>query len=107
MATLNLEQSGLIEFDLTSNGFTDSYEMGIANNNGVDLQLIRTTGTGNPLITFQSSNDGLNWANWEVEGYIFRDPNSMFAFSFTKRTFFRVSWLSNSSTGTFTANFNV
>ena len=107
MGLLYLKQATLQELDLSSDGFTDTLDMDFLNNAGKDFQIVRTTGTGQPLISFQISNDGVNWANWEVEGFIFKDPNSMFIFSMTKRTFFRISWLSNSSTGTMTANFNV
>ena len=107
MALLYLEQGGNTELDLTTDGNTDTFDMNFLNNIGKDFQIVRTTGTGQPLITFQISNDGINWDSWEVEGYIFKDPNAMFLLSQTKHTFFRLSWLSNSSTGTFTANFNV
>ena len=107
MSLLYLEQGGVQELDLTSDGNTDSFQMQFLNDLGKDLQIVRTTGTGNPLITFQISNDNTNWANWEVEGYIFKDPNDMFIMSKTKHTFFRIAWLSNSSTGTFNANFNI
>jgi hypothetical protein len=107
MALLYLEENGLTEFDISIDGNTDSFEMAFLNDKGKDLQIVRTSGTGNPLITFQISNDGINWASWEVEGFIFKNPNHLFEFEKTKHTFFRVLWLSNGSTGTFTANFNV
>jgi len=107
MALLYLEQGGNTELDLSSDGVTDTFDMNFLNNIGKDFQIVRTTGTGNPLITFQISSDSINWANWEVEGYIFKDTNAMFIMSSTKKTFFRLQWLSNTSTGTFTANFNV
>jgi hypothetical protein len=107
MGLLYLKQATLQELDLSSDGFTDTLEMDFLNNAGKDFQIVRTTGTGQPLISFQISNDGINWANWEVEDFVFSEPNSMFEFCTTKKTFFRLLWLSNSSTGTFTANFNV
>ena len=107
MALLYLEQGGNTELDLTTDGFTDTFDMNFLNNAGKDFQIVRTTGTGSPLITFQISSDGTNWASWEVEGFIFKNPNFMFILSQTKNTFFRLFWLSNTSTGTFTANFNV
>jgi hypothetical protein len=107
MALLYLTQSDNTELDLTTDGNTDTLEMNFLHDAGKDLQIVRTTGTGQPLITFEISNDGVNWNSWEVEGFIFKDLNSMFLLSQTKHTFFRVLWLSNSSTGTFTANFNV
>ena len=102
MDIINLEQGGVIELDLTADGFTDTYEMDFPRN----LQIVRTTGTGNPLIALQISNDGVNWSDWEISGFIFKDLNWMFEFELIKQTLFRISWLSNSSTGTFTANFN-
>jgi len=107
MALLYLKQGGLDELDLSSDGFTDTFEMSFQNDGGRDFQIVRTTGTGSPIINFQISNDNINWSNWEVEGFIFKDPNFMFILSQTKQTFFRLSWLSNTSTGTFTANFNL
>ena len=107
MALLYLEQGGNTELDLSSDGFTDTLEMNFLHDAGKDFQIVRTAGTGQPLITFEISNDGINWDSWEVEGFIFKDLNSMFLLSQTKHTFFRVLWLSNTSTGTFTANFNV
>jgi hypothetical protein len=107
MALLYLKQNGNTELDLTTDGNTDTFEMNFLNNLGKDFQIVRTTGTGNPLINFQISNDGVNWSNWEVEDFVFENPNSMFEFCETKNTFFRVSWVSGGSSGTFTANFNV
>lgn len=107
MSLLYLEQGGVQELDLTSDGNTDSFQMQFLNDLGKDLQIVRTTGTGNPLITFQISNDAVNWSNWEIEGFIFKNPNHLFEFEKTKHTFFRITWLSNSSTGTFNANFNI
>ncbi len=107
MALLYLEQGGLTELDLTTDGNTDTFKMEFLNDASKDFQIVRTTGTGNPFITFQISNDGVNWSDWEIAGFIFKDPNHLFEFEKTKHTFFRLSWLSNTSTGTFTANFNV
>ena len=107
MGLLYLTQSSNTELYLSSDGVTDTFSMNFLNNIGKDFQIVRTTGTGSPIISFQISNDGNNWSNWEVEGFIFKNPNSMFLLEKTKHTFFRLSWLSNSSTGTFTANFNV
>lgn len=107
MGLLYLTEGGNTELDLSSDGFTDTLEMNFLHDAGKDFQIVRTTGTGQPLITFEISNDGVNWDSWEVEGFIFKDSNSMFLLSQTKQTFFRVLWLSNNSTGTFTANFNV
>ena len=107
MSLLYLEQGGVQELDLTSDGNTDSFQMQFLNDLGKDLQIVRTTGTGNPLITFQISNDAVNWSNWEIEGFIFKNPNHLFEFEKTKHTFFRIAWLSNTSTGTFNANFNI
>ena len=107
MSLLYLEQGGVQELDLTSDGNTDSFQMQFLNDLGKDLQIVRTTGTGNPLITFQISNDDVNWSNWEIEGFIFKNPNHLFEFEKTKHTFFRIAWLSNTSTGTFNANFNI
>jgi hypothetical protein len=106
MGLLYLTQSGSQDLDLSSDGFTDTLDMVSLNQSVKDLQIVRTVGTGQPLITFQISNDGINWANWEVEGFIFKDLNSMFIFGQLKKTFFRINWLSNTSTGTFKANFN-
>jgi hypothetical protein len=108
MAVLNLKQGGNIDFDLTADGVTDTYNMDV-NPEGLDLQIIRspTANVGQPLITLQISNDNTNWDDWEIEGFIFKDLNNMFIISRPKRTFFRISWLSNSSTGTFQANFNI
>lgn len=102
-ALYNLVQGGMTELDLTSDGFTDAVTLGIRIN--IDLQIIRTTGAGNPLIDFQISNDGINWTSWELEGFIFKDQNNIFEIVQTKPTFFRLNWLSNGSTGTFTANY--
>ena len=107
MSLLYLKQGGVQELDLTSDGNTDTLEMNFFNEEGKDFQIVRTTGTGNPLITFQISNDAVNWSNWEIEGFIFKNPNHLFEFEKTKHTFFRITWLSNSSTGTFNANFNI
>jgi len=107
MALLYLEQGGNTELDLTTDGNTDTFDMNFLNNVGKDFQFVRTTGTGQPLITFKISNNGINWDSWDVEGFIFKNPNFMFILSQTKNTFFRLFWLSNTSTGTFTANFNV
>lgn len=103
MSLLYLTQGGLEDLDLTIDGFTDTLDLQFLNNK--NLQLIRTTGTGQPLITFEISNDDVNWDSWEIEGFIFKDPSHTFEFSTTKNTLFRLSWLSNSSTGTFKANF--
>jgi hypothetical protein len=91
------------EMDLTTDGFSDTTTLGV--NISIDLQIIRTTGTGNPLLDFQISNDGVNWTSWELEGFIFKDPTNIFEITQTKPTFFRLNWLSNGSTGTFTANY--
>ena len=108
MGLLYLEQgSGNYDLDVSVDGFTDTFKMDFLNNVGKDFQIVRTSGTGNPLITFQISNDGINWSDWEIVGFIFKDNNWMFELEKTKHTFFRLSWLTNSSTGTFTANFNV
>jgi hypothetical protein len=107
MALLYLTQGGLDDLDLTSDGFTDSFDNSFFGGVPKDLQVLRISGTGQPLLTFEISNDGLNWASWELEGFIFKDLTHFFEFdSFTKTTFFRVSWLSNTSTGTFKAYFN-
>ena len=109
MSLLYLKQGGINDLDLTSDGSTDSFEMQFLNDHNIDLQIVRSQvdKVGNPLITFQISNDSVNWANWEIEGLIFRNDNHFFEFEKTKHTFFRISWLSNSSTGTFTANFRI
>ena len=108
MATLVfLKQSGIDDLDLTSDGFTDTLDLQFLNNVGKDLQIVRTTGTGQPLISFEISNDGINWDGWEIEGFIFKDLSHTFEFERTKDMLFRLSWLSNSSTGTFKANFKI
>ena len=107
MALLYLTQSTLEDLDLSSDGFTDTFDNSFFSGIPKDLQILRTSGTGQPLLTFEISNDGTNWASWELEGFIFKDLTHFFEFdSFTKNTFFRVSWLSNTSTGTFKAYFN-
>tara|TARA_R110000751_G_scaffold290380_1_gene397005 strand:- start:96 stop:425 length:330 start_codon:yes stop_codon:yes gene_type:complete len=107
MALLYLTQGGLDDLDLTSDGFTDAFDNSFFSGVPKDLQILRVSGTGQPLLTFELSNDGINWVSWEVEGFIFKDLSQFFQFdSFTKTTFFRISWLSNTSTGTFKAYFN-
>ena len=107
MALLYLTQSTLEDLDLSSDGFTDPFDNSFFSGIPKDLQILRVSGTGQPLLTFEISNDGTNWASWELEGFIFKDLTHFFEFdSFTKNTFFRVSWLSNTSTGTFKAYFN-
>ena len=108
MATLIfLKQSGIDDLDLTVDGFTDTLDLQFLNHAGKDLQIVRTSGTGQPLLSFEISNDGINWDSWEIEGFIFKDSSHTFEFERTKDMLFRVSWLSNSSTGTFKANFKI
>lgn len=109
MGLLFLTQSGVQDLDLSSDGFTDTFEMNFAGNKGKDFQFVRSpvANVGFPIISFQISNDGVNWANWEVEDHTFDKLTEMFIFCETKRTNFRLIWSSNGSTGTFTANFNV
>jgi len=107
MGLLYLKQGGNQNLDVSLDGFTDTLELGSLSLSTKDLQLVRNTGTGQPLVTFEISNDSVNWSSWEVEGFIFKDPNFMFSFNQIKQTYFRLSWLSNTSTGDFTANFNV
>lgn len=108
MRLLYLTQSNNQELNLTSDGFTDNLEMDSLNDIGKELQIVRNPvgNVGQPLITFQISNNGSDWSDWEIVGFIFKDSNWMFEFEKTRHTFFRLFWLSNSSTGTFTANFN-
>ena len=103
MATFDFKQGGSTSLDLSADGFTDT--LPVLNNLPVDIQIIRTSGTGQPLLDFQISNDGINWVSWELEGFIFKDPTNIFEIEKRKRTLFRLNWLSNSSTGDFTANF--
>ena len=105
MSLLYLTQGGSEDLDLTSDGFTDTLDLQFLNNK--NLQLLRTIGTGQPLISFEISNDDVNWDSWEIEGFIFKDTSHTFEFATTKNTLFRLSWLSNSSTGTFKANFKI
>jgi hypothetical protein len=99
---LDFTQVGSTSLDLTSDGFTDTLTFN--NTNNVDIQINRTSGTGNPLLDFQISNDTVNWVSWELEGFIFKDPTNIFEIVSRKKTFFRLNWLSNTSTGSFTAN---
>ena len=107
MSLLYLTQGGSEVLDLTSDGFTDTLDLQFLNNK--NLQLIRSPvdDVGQPLISFEISNDDVNWDSWEIEGFIFKDPSHTFEFSITKNTLFRLSWLTNSSTGTFKANFKI
>jgi|TARA_R110002167_G_scaffold32022_4_gene104471 hypothetical protein len=106
MGLLYLTQGGSEDLDLSNDGFTDSFDNSFFGGIPKDLQILRTSGTGQPLLTFEISNDGINWASWEIVGFIFKDLTHFFEFeSFTKETFFRVSWLSNSSTGIFKSYF--
>lgn len=109
MGLLYLTQGGLQDLDLSVDGFTDTLDMAFLNDIGKDFQIVRNPvgNVGQPLITFQISNNGTDWSDWEIVGFIFKDENWMFEFEKTKHTFFRILWLSNSSTGTLTANFNV
>tara|TARA_R110002153_G_scaffold91647_1_gene223190 strand:- start:334 stop:663 length:330 start_codon:yes stop_codon:yes gene_type:complete len=107
MALLYLTQAASEDLDLSSDGFTDTFDNSFFSGIPKDLQILRTSGTGQPLLTFELSNDGVNWVSWELEGFIFKDDTQFFQFdSFIKTTFFRVSWLSNTSTGVFKAYFN-
>ena len=107
MALLYLTQSSNEELDLSTDGNTDTLEMNFLHDAGKDFQIVRTTGTGQPIITFKISNDGINFDNWELEDETFSDSSQMIIFCKTKHTKFRMYWLSNGSTGTMTANFNV
>ena len=104
-----LTQATLEDLDLSTDGNTDTIFMSFEFNGERDLQIVRSpiAQVGNPLLTFQISNDGVNWSDWEIVGFIFKDDNHLFEFERTKSTFFRIKWLSNSSTGTFKANFNL
>ena len=109
MALLYLTQAASEDLDLSSDGFTDTFDNSFFSGIPKDLQFLRspTANVGQPLITFEMSNDNINWSSWEIEGFIFKDLTHFFEFdSFTKTTFFRISWLSNTSTGTFKAYFN-
>lgn len=106
MALTYLTQGGSQDLDLSSDGFTDTFRQ--RSTNSSDLQIVRNPidDVGNPIFTFQISNDGISWSDWwVVEGFIWREDTYLWEFKESKQTFFRLSWLSNSSTGTFTANF--
>jgi len=40
-----MKQNGLEELDLSSDGFTDTFDMQFQNDEGKDFQIVRTTGT--------------------------------------------------------------
>ena len=107
MSLQHFTQGGLEDLDLTSDGFTDTLDLQFLNNK--NLQIVRSVidNVGQPLISFEISNDDISWDSWEIEGFIFKDLSHTFEFNITKNTLFRLSWLSNSSTGTFKANFKI
>lgn len=104
-----LTQSGSQNLDLTTDGNTDTVDLYSLGQLIADLQIVRSQvdKVGNPLLSFEISSNNIDWVCWEIGGFIFKDDSHIFEIERVKNTFFRISWLSNSSTGTFTANFNL